>query len=174
MTTKTISRLLFYAGTFLSTSISSCNSNTSTDDDSLPGKVSQRIVEEFAQLDTIEITINSNDKMQFDKDEIVVRDGQTVALILNHTGKMPKSAMGHNFVLINNVISISDYAKLAIKAKNTEYIPVDEGLTLAHTHMIGGGESTSTTFKAPKVGTYDFICSFPGHYSIMNGKFIVK
>ncbi|MCA9748564.1 MAG: azurin, partial [Romboutsia sp.] len=23
-------------------------------------------------------------------------------------------------------------------------------------------------------GTYDFMCSFPGHYSVMKGKFIVE
>ncbi|HBX64839.1 MAG TPA: azurin, partial [Balneolaceae bacterium] len=26
----------------------------------------------------------------------------------------------------------------------------------------------------PEAGTYDFICSFPGHYALMKGKFIVE
>ncbi|MBT8261281.1 MAG: azurin, partial [Bacteroidia bacterium] len=38
----------------------------------------------------------------------------------------------------------------------------------------GGGQSTSVTFMAPEVGTYDFICSFPGHSALMKGKFIVE
>ena len=33
--------------------------------------------------------------------------------------------------------------------------------------MLGGGES------APEPGTYIFICSFPGHYQLMMGEFIV-
>ena len=40
--------------------------------------------------------------------------------------------------------------------------------------MIGGGQTTSITFTAPAAGTYDFICSFPGHSGLMKGKFIVE
>ena len=40
--------------------------------------------------------------------------------------------------------------------------------------LIGGGEETTVTFDAPAKGTYDFICSFPGHYALMKGKFIVE
>lgn len=61
-----------------------------------------------------------------------------------------------------------------MKAKDNDYIPEDASLTLAHTNMVGGGESTEIVFSAPEVGSYDFLCSFPGHYSIMKGKFIVK
>ncbi|MEM6771051.1 MAG: plastocyanin/azurin family copper-binding protein, partial [Bacteroidota bacterium] len=27
---------------------------------------------------------------------------------------------------------------------------------------------------APAAGEYDFICTFPGHYGVMKGKFIVE
>lgn len=129
---------------------------------------------ELAQQDTIKITLRSNDKMQFDKDEIVVFKHQTIILELIHTGSMPKSAMGHNFVLLNNTISITDYSKKALKKKENDYVIEDPEITLAHTKMLGGGESDEITFKAPPEGTYDFICSFPGHYANMKGKFIVK
>lgn len=174
MINKNILPFILCAAAVFSISFSSCMSNNSSEDGSLLLEVDDRTEVERSQLDTIAITLNSNDKMQFDRDEIVVWAGQTVVLNLHHSGKMPKSAMGHNFVLIDNTISISDYADLAIKAKDTEYVPVSDGRTLAYTEMIGGGESTSVTFKAPKAGTYDFLCSFPGHYSIMKGKFIVK
>src|SRR5699024_4870459 len=118
--------------------------------------------------------LEGNDQMQFNKNEIVVYDRQTVVLTLTHVGTMPKTSMGHNFVLIDQGISPSSYAKQAIKAKSNDYIPKDSQLTLAHTKMIGGGESTEITFDAPEKGDYDFLCSFPGHYAIMKGKFIVK
>ena len=38
-----------------------------------------------------------------------------------------------------------------------------------------GAESTSVTFRTTKLqkgGDYSFFCSFPGHYVIMQGKFI--
>jgi azurin len=40
--------------------------------------------------------------------------------------------------------------------------------------MLGGGETTTIAFTAPAAGTYDYICSFPGHYGMMKGKLIVE
>lgn len=131
-------------------------------------------MERLSELDTIQLTLNSDDRMQFDKSELVVFEGQTVVLTLVHTGTMPVTAMGHNFVLLTQGTSISDFAKVALKAKENEYIPLDQKNVIAHTGLIGGGESTTITFEAPEKGEYDFLCSFPGHYSIMKGKFIVK
>ncbi len=131
-------------------------------------------IENLSSLDTIKITLNSNDRMQFDTAEINVYSGQTVILTLHHTGTMPLSAMGHNFVLLEKGTSTSEFAKRAMNAKDNEYIPVDEKDVLAYTGLIGGGVSTTITFSAPEKGSYDFLCSFPGHYAIMKGKFNVK
>ena len=87
---------------------------------------------------------------------------------------MPVTAMGHNFVLLSKGTSISAFAQLVVNEKENEYIPTDLKNVIAHTALIGGGENTAVTFKAPEKGTYDYLCSFPGHYSIMKGKFHVK
>ena len=118
------------------------------------------------------IVINSNDQMKFDTAEIKVKAGEKVKLTLNHTGQLPKNAMGHNFVLLKKGIDVADFAMKAMDAKDNEYIP-SKGV-IAHTKLIGGGESTTIEFTAPAKGTYDFICSFPGHYAMMKGKFIVE
>lgn len=118
------------------------------------------------------IVINSNDQMQFDLKEIRVKAGEKVKLTLNHTGKFGKDVMGHNFVLLTAGTNVAKFATAAMSLKDKEYIP-GQGV-LAHTKLIGGGESTTIEFTAPKKGTYDFICSFPGHYAMMKGKFIVE
>lgn len=118
------------------------------------------------------IVLSSNDQMRFDMSEIMVKAGQKVKLTLKHTGKLPKTAMGHNFVLLAAGTDMAAFAQEAMKASDNEYIPAKN--VLAHTKLIGGGESTTIEFTAPKKGTYDFICSFPGHYSLMKGKFIVE
>ncbi len=118
------------------------------------------------------IVINSNDQMKFDLSEIRVKAGEKIKLTLNHKGKFKKDVMGHNFVLLAAGTDVAKFATAAMSAKATEYIPAKGAL--AHTKLIGGGESTTIEFTAPKKGTYDFICSFPGHYSIMKGKFIVE
>jgi len=121
-----------------------------------------------------EIELLANDQMQFDKKVIRVKEGQEITLVLKHTGKMAANIMGHNFVLLQPGIDISDFGSKASAAKASDYIPDGGKDVIAHTKMIGGGETTTVTFKAPAKGEYDYICSFPGHYGIMKGKFIVE
>lgn len=122
-----------------------------------------------------EITINAGDDMKFDKKDIRVKKGQKVKLTLNHTGKMAKEAMGHNWVLINSSMDIQMFAEAAMKASATEYVPASESkYIIAHTKLIGGGESTTIEFDAPEEGTYKYVCTFPGHWAAMQGVFIVE
>lgn len=132
------------------------------------------VVDEASKQDTIKITLNSNDKMQYDLSEIDVYEGQTVIVTLNHTGTMPMASMGHNFVLLKQGTDLNAFEEKAGKAQKDGYIPTDKSDIIANTKLIGGGESDSVTFMAPEKGTYDFLCSFPGHYSVMKGKFNVK
>ncbi|HMZ46438.1 MAG TPA: azurin [Chitinophagaceae bacterium] len=121
------------------------------------------------------VTLTGGDDMKFDLSEIKVKDGQTVKLTLVHSGKMPKTAMGHNFVLLATGVDVAKFATDAINAKDNDYIPASHKKDIiAHTKTIGGGESTTIEFKAPAKGTYDFLCSFPGHSAMMKGKFIVE
>ena len=124
--------------------------------------------------DKVEVTIEGNDRMQFNLNEIKVEAGQTVVLTLKHVGKLPKAAMGHNWVLLTQGTNIQEFGAAASKAADNGYIPEGTDNVIAHTEMIGGGQETTIEFTAPEAGTYDFICSFPGHYALMKGKFIVE
>ncbi|MDO4230086.1 MAG: azurin [Capnocytophaga sp.] len=121
-----------------------------------------------------EILLESTDQMTYVTNEIKVKAGEKVTLTLKHIGKMSKDIMGHNFVLLKKGTDIAAFAGAAVNAKDTDYVPAGSPDVIAHTKMIGGGESVTITFDAPEAGTYDFICSFPGHYSMMKGKFIVE
>ncbi len=120
------------------------------------------------------IVLSSNDQMQYDKHELKVKAGQKVTLTLKHTGKMSKTVMGHNFVLLKKGTDIAEFAGRAMTAAATEYVPKGDKAVIVNTKIIGGGESVTITFDAPEKGTYDYICSFPGHYVMMKGKFIVE
>lgn len=130
-------------------------------------------VQAMAQ-DKVEITVESNDRMQFNVNEIKVEAGQTVVLNFKHTGRLPEAAMGHNIVILAQGTDIPKFAAEAAKARANEFVPVDSKEVIAATELIGGGEETTIEFVAPEAGTYDFICSFPGHYGMMKGKFIVS
>ena len=119
------------------------------------------------------IILNSSDLMKFDQNELRVFEGQEITLTLNHTGKMSKEIMGHNFVLLKKKTDLDDFAQRAMLARENEYIPVGDE-TIAYTKMIGGGESDTITFTAPKKGSYTYICTFPGHYGLMKGVLIVN
>ena len=122
-----------------------------------------------------EIVLEVGDNMQFSMSEITVEAGTTVQLTLKHNGKLPKQAFGHNFVLLKKGIEMKDFATKAVQAGlPNDYVPEGSEDVIAYTTVIGGGESTTIEFEAPEAGEYIFLCSFPGHYALMNGKFIVE
>lgn len=120
------------------------------------------------------VVIESSDQMKFNRSEIRVKSGTTITVVLKHTGKMPIQAMGHNWVLLQKGTDVAAFANLAARAQSNGYIPLGSKQVIVSTKVIGGGQSTTVKFIAPAKGTYDFICSFPGHYGIMKGKFIVE
>lgn len=121
------------------------------------------------------IVIKGTDAMQFDLKEIKVKAGQKVKLTLVHAGKLAKTAMGHNWVLLKPGVDVAAFGSKAAAARETEYIPKSEEASIvAHTKLVGGGESDTVEFTAPKKGTYTYICSFPGHYALMKGTFVVE
>ncbi len=130
--------------------------------------------QEKVEVNQNEVVLTSNDAMQFNKKELRVQAGKKVKLTLTHVGKFDKKVMGHNFVLLNKDVNIVDFGNKALNFPSNDYIPSDSQDVIAYTKLIGGGETVVIEFDAPKVGVYDFICSFPGHYAIMKGKFIVE
>lgn len=118
-------------------------------------------------------TIDGNDAMQFDVSSISVPASCAQFTInLTHSGQMPAAAMGHNVVIsaMSDMQSIASEGIGAGLANN--YLKTDDPRIIAHTKVIGGGESTSVTFDTNKIkgaGPYEFFCSFPGHSTMMKG-----
>jgi azurin len=130
-------------------------------------------VKEESNVETV--VLAGTDLMKFDKAEIRVPAGKKIKLTLRHTGKMDINVMGHNFVLLKQGVDMAAFAGKAATSKDNNYIPKDaEQDIIAHTDLIGGGQTTSIEFDAPAAGTYNFLCSFPGHYMMMKGTFIVE
>lgn len=148
------------------------NNSTSTESTEAP---TTEEVAPAADANVADVTINGDDQMKFDLTEIKVQSGQKVKLTLNHVGKLPIEAMGHNWVLLKEGVDLTAFAAEAAKAKDNDYIPEGhEGDIITHTKTIGGGESVTIEFDAPEVGTYEFLCTFPGHSGMMKGHFIVE
>ncbi|MEO0604654.1 MAG: plastocyanin/azurin family copper-binding protein [Myxococcota bacterium] len=128
--------------------------------------------------DVAMVALEGTDQMKYNTKLIEVPAGKKVKLTLKHTGKLPAAAMGHNFVLLVPGTDGAAFATAAVKAKDTEYIPAAmAGQVIANTGIVGGadGDTKEVTieFDAPDAGEYTFLCSFPGHYAMMNGVFKV-
>lgn len=132
-------------------------------------------IEVSADGSTVTVRLTGDDMMKYNLSRIEVKAGQKVKLTLTHIGKMNKEVMGHNFVLLKAGADVEAFANEALKHKDNAYIPAGmEGDIIAHTGMVGGGESTSVEFDAPAAGTYKYICSFPAHHITMKGELVVN
>jgi azurin len=120
---------------------------------------------------TLKTIGNSMAEMKYDQTELHVKAGSTVKLKLINEAK--DETMQHNFILIE-AGSADKVATEGIKAgQEKNYTPVLKDV-LVGTSLVGPGKKTEIIFPAPAKGTYDFICTYPGHYKTMNGKFIVE
>jgi azurin len=122
------------------------------------------------------IEITSDDTMKFNVTALTAKPGEQVTVKLTNNGKLPKAAMGHNFVLLAKGTDLTAFTGEAVMAQATEFIPAKfKAQVLANTKLLGPGESDEVSFRAPTApGVYTFICSFPGHFALMKGTFEVK
>ena len=132
-----------------------------------PEKKDEAKVEPAAAPKVVHIT--GNDQMQYSVTAFEVQSGEPVTLVLENAGSMPKEAMGHNFVLLQTGSSVPDFAQKTMTAKENDYIPAEAPEILAKTRLLGPGESDTLTFTAPPAGSYPYLCTFPGHFGVMQG-----
>ncbi len=112
-----------------------------------------------------EITITGDDRMRFAPTRFTVRAGETITLMIDNIGRMPKESMGHNLAIIDKSLNANTFAASSIGYPAEEYIaPEYADRVIAATKVLGPGESETITFTAPaEAGEYPFVCSFPGH-----------
>ncbi|MBD7960517.1 MAG: azurin [Comamonas sp.] len=119
------------------------------------------------------ITVEGNDQMQFSVKNIEVpKSCKNYTVTLKHVGKMPKSSMGHNLVLTTAADATAAAADGMKAGAAADYVKAGDTRVIAHTKVIGGGESTQVVIDVAKLkaGTdYTYFCSFPGHSFIMKG-----
>lgn len=118
-------------------------------------------------------TIDGNDAMQYDLKSITVpKTCKQFTVTLKHTGKLPKASMGHNWVLGTAADEPGIIADGMKAGADQNYIKPGDTRVIAHTKLIGGGESDSATFLVSKLKageSYAYFCTFPGHPALMKG-----
>jgi azurin len=121
------------------------------------------------------VHVTANDQMRFNAARIEAKAGEKIKVELKNIGTLPKEAMGHNFVVLKSGVEAMPFATKAIAAKDNDYMPPDAmDQVIAHTKLLGPGESDTIEFEVPGPGTYVFVCTFPGHAALMNGQLVVS
>lgn len=127
---------------------------------------------------TCEATLATDDTIRFIPAHIdVPASCVEFSVKLTHTGRLPKAAMAHNWVLVKKPDLVLVARDGAAAGADADYVMPGDKRVIAHSGIIGRGETTSVTFpvKELKAGVeYVFFCSFTGHSPVMQGTLAVK
>ena len=112
--------------------------------------------------------------LQFGVKELRVKRGERISLTLENPDIMP-----HNWVLVaaggvERTGALADAMVTAADAVARHFVPPDAPM-LVHTGLVAAGTSGVIHFNAPeKAGRYPYLCTFPGHWRLMQGEMVVE
>ncbi|MEO9144371.1 MAG: plastocyanin/azurin family copper-binding protein [Ginsengibacter sp.] len=179
-------RLFFLPAAAAMLFLASCGGNSSSDANSTATEdttTAPAAVEapgaDIPGIDTVSVTdhinLTGDDQLKYDQTVFKVKAGQTITLDFKNIGKQPAAAMSHNVVILQQGTDVQKFGEAAVPAASTAHIPESmKDDVIAHTKLLGPGESDKITFTLPDAGVYDFICSFPGHFGTMHGKIVAE
>jgi azurin len=116
----------------------------------------------------IRLTVTPGE-MKFDKTELNVAPGQLVEIVFTNP-----DTMQHNFVVgqqnaLNAIGTAADELARTPNGPSLQYVPQIPQIVFA-TKLVEPGETVTVQFKAPAdAGQYPYVCTFPGHWRVMNG-----
>jgi len=115
-----------------------------------------------------EIIISTLPGLKYNTDLIQVIAGQKIKLTLQNNDDML-----HNLVITmpDKANAVGEAAlKLGLDGEAMHYVP-DMDEVLFHTKILQPESLETIYFTAPeKEGLYEFVCTFPGHHTVMRGK----
>jgi putative membrane-bound dehydrogenase-like protein len=127
------------------------------------------VKETVARPDKV-ITIRTvQNQMKYDQKKITAKAGSMLEIVFQND-----DFMQHNLVVLQqgsmkSVGAAADRLAAAPDGADRQYIPAVAEV-LFHTPLLNPGKKFSLKFRVPdKTGEYPFICTFPGHWRIMNG-----
>jgi putative membrane-bound dehydrogenase-like protein len=108
-------------------------------------------------------------ELKFDLAELTVAPGQLVEIVFVNSDQMQ-----HNFLLgtpgsLDQIGSAADRLAQSPNALAQQYVP-EMAQILYATKLVDPGQTLTFQFRAPaEQGQYPYVCTFPGHWRLMNG-----
>lgn len=112
--------------------------------------------------------------LQYVQKRLTAKSGERLSLTFQNPDVVP-----HNWILAKpgSLKSLGEKCNLLIadpKALAKHYVP-DSPEVLAYTDMVNAKGEFTIHFSAPaEPGEYPYLCSFPGHWMVMNGILVVE
>lgn len=91
------------------------------------------------------LSFEGNDTFQFTPSTATVSSGDEVEVTLTNVG-----ALEHSWTLVGSDVDVATVTDA-------------QAINSATTGTVPGGETGSVTFTAPAAGSYQFVCTVPGH-----------
>ena len=118
---------------------------------------------------TLDINVKG-DALQFSVADMFATAGSEVSVTFTNSS----SVNSHNWALVENGTKDAVSADGTGAGPGNNWLPVDDSRVIGNTMVLSPGQSDTATFTAPAAGTYQFVCTFPGHNFTMFGDFIVN
>jgi azurin/glucose/arabinose dehydrogenase len=115
------------------------------------------------------------EQLRFDRTRVVVAAGKPFEIVFDNPDAMP-----HNLLVLTPGTSkavaetVQTFPPDKLDHLGRAYVPDNDPRVLAATKLLAPGASETLRITAPEAeGTYEFICSFPGHWNLMSGTLVV-
>ena len=125
-------------------------------------------------VDARTIVMEAGKNLTFATRTLNVKAGEPLLLRFVNPDVVP-----HNWVLVQpgSLARVGDLANKSVadpEAAVRHYVPQTDDV-IAYTDIVSPQADFTIFFRAPKTkGRYPFLCTFPGHWMVMNGEMVVE
>ncbi len=142
----------------------------------LPAADAEAIRMELANLDVKTFTIKTvREQLRYDTPRLVVEAGKPFEIIFENDDAMP-----HNLVFVQPgtmqaiAEAVQTQPPTKLDSKGRAYTLENDPRIIDASKLVEAGQKETLKLTAPtKEGTYQYVCTFPGHWAIMKGEMIV-
>ncbi len=110
------------------------------------------------------------DSLEFDTGLMEVEAGSEVALYLDNVSSLYE----HNLIIVRQGEKDAVSERGAAAGPADGWLQADDPDVIAGVELVGPGRAGEASFAAPEAGSYQFVCTFPGHNATMFGDFVVN
>lgn len=125
----------------------------------------------FAQTVDVElVVVAARNAMRYETTRLEAPEGATVRLVMDNEVTTSPSML-HNVVVLEEDADVGRIGRAAAGVE--DHVPDDPAVLVA-TPMARPRGKTAVVFTMPPAGEYPYICTYPGHFTMMQGVLVSR